>query len=587
MFDDSSDDSGPERPPNFWVESRCRLCCFHFENGDEIIANLDGQRSPFTYAFVHDQQTELDPVFFMDVNVTFSRDGTKPPHRVKLAAGYHEECLNYWGSSFPPADFPAATRFSFTTPVYKEQQRKLRIENLLLRKLQRGEILVGSAVLPVETSAMIMRMLVRWFAASSTKQLWEDRTSCGAVLDCAKGVWAQYVHVDGVRYIAKLTSSPEADGIRLLNGETASEKTVLYVAEDHLGVRQLVFAEPDRDLSTLPGVTGPVDVAKSSDGRASIWWRTLNLAVDSRLHADSDGLKIRTIRVCSVHDRLPGPNRTLKGTVWPTPMSPSELAALFYLKCTPSLCREGDPGDHCMTSVVCNDPDVTGYTGFWAHNLVTIHAHRHGKDTSFYQDFDRLDPVFGVWQYFSIGQDETITDLFLQRGPRNEHVSLLFRTSLGKSFVFGPTWRPTLSPRAVESEYYLYEHVYHLPINMPTEIFFDVSPVGMHKLGLARGDGQQAGSIPPIGAVEAPTCPEFGDLFVSTVDLDRECDTLYLGFHSGSIYDRNPRHLIRISVDPKTIEPTLTWTTLPLKGVAELWFCQSFFHLTHALLERT
>jgi len=66
-------------------------------------------------------------------------------------------------------------------------------------------------------------------------------------------VWAQYVYIDGARYVAVLsnTPGPGSSYTKPLKVYGAIKDGVLYVLEDHLGIRQLVFTG-QRNAAGLP-----------------------------------------------------------------------------------------------------------------------------------------------------------------------------------------------------------------------------------------------------------------------------------------------------------------------------------------------
>ncbi|KAK1768790.1 hypothetical protein QBC33DRAFT_360419 [Phialemonium atrogriseum] len=128
----------------------------------------------------------------------------------------------------------------------EDRRRFNRIQYLLEMKLEEM-----CARLPVELCLMVAREPVRECAISTIQELWCSRWSSDGDIDVSLGVWAQYVHIHGVRYVAILsnTADPKRNCTKLLDTNKASKVGVLYVLEDHLGIRQLVFAsqgDPDK-----------------------------------------------------------------------------------------------------------------------------------------------------------------------------------------------------------------------------------------------------------------------------------------------------------------------------------------------------
>jgi hypothetical protein len=77
--------------------------------------------------------------------------------------------------------------------------------------------------------------------------LWEARASFDCRVDVSKGIWAKYVCIDGIRYLAALSNDEDGAGpnsYKLVDADRASRSSALYVLEDHLGIRHLVFVAP-------------------------------------------------------------------------------------------------------------------------------------------------------------------------------------------------------------------------------------------------------------------------------------------------------------------------------------------------------
>ena len=104
--------------------------------------------------------------------------------------------------------------------------------------------------------------------------------SSDCCVDMSKDVWARYVHIDGIRYLAALSNRQEVAGIhscKLVDAGSVSQSTVLYILEDHLGVRQLV----------LTGPNASVKLPSSDNARPGPWWRVLAQCPE-RLEGKSD-----------------------------------------------------------------------------------------------------------------------------------------------------------------------------------------------------------------------------------------------------------------------------------------------------------
>ncbi|OAA66003.1 hypothetical protein SPI_02790 [Niveomyces insectorum RCEF 264] len=553
------------------------------------------------------------------------------------AVGYHTGCLDVWETQLlPPPALHKAAFYSYMPSPLEDARRRNRIRALLLGKLP---AMLPNAALPPELWSMIAGRLVAICATTTWAELWEGRDSDSDELDCARGVWARYVCIEGARYIAQLTNAPPEEttkhgapaAVCLLTAQAAAAKTVVYVLEDYLGVRQLVFAEPDRDMSWL---AAQADLHGATDVRNVLYWRTLQLLPRGRLSAFSDGLKIRTVRTRAA-DEEPYFIKS-KTMVWSIPIAPSAAASLAVVNYTPL-----DPrleveewGDARMASCLCNAPDVTGYSAFWSQNLRAIHAHRSGGDddlAALYRHFDHTFDGFGLWVYFALGPGERIEHIFGRRGRHDCHKGLLLRTNRGRDMVLGPGL-PVDGVRADDHGAKLrYQYIGSLPppADTPTRIHYNVSPHGIRKLVFERAKTIRRPPLPPVRPatlVRNPTFARSEAYFVSTVDLDgvarivpsykqnkhfdrvflcgllvhyaaaaadgrrppasfgevrldnvgaaldvaaAGADTLYLGyFHDGRV----STHLLEVSLRPRANDRTMTWFAVPLRGQAELWF---------------
>jgi hypothetical protein len=77
----------------------------------------------------------------------------------------------------------------------------------------------------------------------------------------ATTVWATYITIDGIEYVGSLSKSPMPGARQAWCGVASSENRALYVSNDHLGIRQIVF---DTALAEV-NVPSPV------------YWQTLSI----------------------------------------------------------------------------------------------------------------------------------------------------------------------------------------------------------------------------------------------------------------------------------------------------------------------
>ncbi|OAA63640.1 hypothetical protein SPI_03803 [Niveomyces insectorum RCEF 264] len=459
---------------------------------------------------------------------------------------------------------------------------------------------------------------VRMCAVYNIRALWERRKSTSTAIDVARGIWAHDIHIEGVRYVECLTDTPPGENLgndengdlftprELLAKGQVCDDTVLYVLEDYLGIRQIVAATPSRDLSTL--TTASVDTI---DERRTTWWKTVPIKRSDTLLASSDPVT----------------------TAWRTPPTPSRIASLRFVDYTP-LCHKDEEWDAWhLTSVVCNEAGVTGYSAFWRGNAMSMRAHYASEtDLSYYRHYDqpRNKQGFGIWVYFPLGPGERLAEVFVRRGDWDNYMGLVFRTNRDRDMVIG---RRLLSsevgsePGSGSSGRLHFRHICSLPANRPARIHYNVSPHGVRRLALEEADpawrpparlaqlspspalplSMQFAFLAQLGGVNRVTpsykqhkhlCGDFmmcgllfeyadksrpptsfGEFRLNKIGKPVDLSTaraLYFGYFSDG---RVSAHLTQVSTSPRTNTRTLTWIRIPLRGCAELWFDDFVSHI--------
>lgn len=91
------------------------------------------------------------------------------------------------------------------------------------------------------------------------------------------GIWACYIKIDGIRYFASFANRPSGNAQLILSIEKAAGVRTMYVAEDHLGIRQVHFGDADKSMPP-----------KTDKGVSGLWWRTFSVHGGSRLHVCTD-----------------------------------------------------------------------------------------------------------------------------------------------------------------------------------------------------------------------------------------------------------------------------------------------------------
>ncbi len=149
------------------------------------------------------------------------------------APDYHAECDDVRMLN-PSADFLAATEYSFKPLASEKARRQAYVLARAARCLQKA--FPALPRLAGHLWHMVASYLVRQFAAITTEDLWQHRRSYNSHFCLSSSII-----IDGIFYIASLSNKPDKDSYLVWDGGTTKLITTVYVAEDHLGIRQILF----------------------------------------------------------------------------------------------------------------------------------------------------------------------------------------------------------------------------------------------------------------------------------------------------------------------------------------------------------
>ncbi|KAG5761421.1 hypothetical protein H9Q69_005518 [Fusarium xylarioides] len=282
---------------------------------------------------------------------------------------FHHECFCFRLYDISDA-LVAAGEWSFEPPASENSLRSHRIRNLLAPKL-RDQLQIR---LPPETLINIAGHLVRECAAITAEEQSLGTAVSDTAVDITQDIYANYTAVDGVRYVKTLCNTAsnfgDQDHPTLLSKEGKSVDKI-WIAEDHRGIRSVIFCGPDSPL------IGPTPITKS-------WWRVLTLSNGTKeIAIKSDGIKLRDI---VISDETV-PNASSNNVSWADPSHPDNVIDIMTLGPIDDF-----PEGLKMMSFNCNASGTTGYTAVTGGTSVAmIHAHGH-DDTSFYADMDAAYP---------------------------------------------------------------------------------------------------------------------------------------------------------------------------------------------------
>lgn len=194
--------------------------------------------------------------------------------RTKPTVCFHGRCHEFRFYSVTPA-FLAATHYAFAPSAGEQRRRADYIQLALARNLQWAA--VWPRELPHELWLMVAGLLVQDCAALTAQEQVHKCDNMGdSVLDLAQSVYASYVKMDGRYYVKSLRNTAGANAGKrtylVLPAQTTREEGEeeeskdMFVAEDHLGIRQVVFVSPKRSeewCRNHPSVPGA-------------WWRHIS-----------------------------------------------------------------------------------------------------------------------------------------------------------------------------------------------------------------------------------------------------------------------------------------------------------------------
>ncbi|TFB04218.1 hypothetical protein CCMA1212_004128 [Trichoderma ghanense] len=374
----------------------CALCHFDIAPGDEILigTTLCYQRLKW-----NPEDPHVQLVLRNSIRISALREARYP------ALGgftcYHVGCLEVAGLEDGPQliRFVDAMKYQRLPSLLQKVLRRRQLLTCLSTELSEHFALQGTN-LPLELWHKVAAHLLPHYAAANARSLW--RRTEPEVVRLTEEVWCKYLEFEGIRYVARLSNTP-SDGCWELayrpSGETIK---YLFTRENHFGVMDLRFsAMPNlRQVEETPG----------------IWWRRACITdADVALRARSDGLKFRyfigtprDIVACNIP--LPDGVRLANLAI----PSPKKLPAY-------------------MSSLVFNQPSVTGYSVLWADSVVTIYAHHGIEDWRCYQSATTT----GTWLHMPVDPGEVITEIWGRPGDVPRQRGLGFKTNLGRIFFAG------------------------------------------------------------------------------------------------------------------------------------------------------
>ncbi|KAK1955939.1 hypothetical protein LY78DRAFT_621316 [Colletotrichum sublineola] len=422
------------------VPRHCGLCRYQLNVGDFIVAvGRDGtERSqPYRYSVIGFTDS------FLGIEYVQCRGRC---HHDEKGVGCHIDCNNIVSpETFSEIHEVTAPDFEPSTIANKQRLRWLRswLASILRTATQyRLPLEICSDIASRALEHEYERRLAVWYIDGIRGEV-KSRVSRVAL---AKKIYARTVDFEGVRYIARLTNTTAADGRDILVFDPTSRTPAdrLYVASDHLGIRQLLFTNS----------SGGCAIKQEPD----VWWKTSSLNILSGvIRVQTDGLKLR---------KLTGKRVQLPKVAWGQPSSvPNRVRVEPICNAEPTF---------RMSVLPCNDSQTTAYSLCWNQSILFLHAHTAGEDVEFYQALRTMDES-ALWIFMPLHAGEVLTEIWKYDGPLREAIALLFVTSLGRSNFMGVQPRRGWS----RSQWTLLD----LPGRIASRIYMMTTTVGVRLLG--------------------------------------------------------------------------------------------------------
>ncbi len=186
-------------------------------------------------------------------------------HNGERAVACHPECLALVPSESCSA-FLEATSYRYQPPKVEDERRARWL------RLRWRSILNDTYCLPVELCDHIAQYCLRTFAVLCGLASWEtiSRHVAPSHVSFSAKVWARFTLFEGLSYLLFLTNQePTTDDARVqlaFDPEFSHLDTAMFVAEDHLGVREVILT---------PSFKTPTIGERPVKERQNLWWRSL------------------------------------------------------------------------------------------------------------------------------------------------------------------------------------------------------------------------------------------------------------------------------------------------------------------------
>lgn len=199
----------------------------------------------------------------------FCEESGRCLHIANKAVACHPECLALVPSESRSAFFEA-TSYAYQPPQAEDERRVRWLRSTW------SSILYGTYPLPMELCEHIAQYCLQPFAVLCGLALWETRSRHVAPshVSFSTELWARFTLFEGLSYVLSLTNEQPTEHDTGANGtrarlafdpESAHRRTAMFIAEDHIGAREVLFA-PSPKRPTIKG--------RPIKERQNIWWQS-------------------------------------------------------------------------------------------------------------------------------------------------------------------------------------------------------------------------------------------------------------------------------------------------------------------------
>lgn len=189
-----------------------------------------------------------------------------------------------------------AAQYSLDPPVSEKERRRDFIHLRLADNLSAQ----NPGKLPFELWSMVAAHLIRPCAIVAAEKWLPRQEPVNYSINLSRALYKRHVTIDGIRYIASLSNAPELRFDRewccyLRSAKTTRRIEALYIGEDHLGIRKLLFSGPDATKFGPPAFLNQVETG--------LWWRTILLSNEAGLEGGPEVL-VRSDVGNHIHPRI-------------------------------------------------------------------------------------------------------------------------------------------------------------------------------------------------------------------------------------------------------------------------------------------